>query len=289
MSQSFARPLSLGNVMSAGITLYRSHLKSYLGISIKAHLWGLIPVYGWAKFEALKAAIARHSYQELTHKPESLKITQDTLRPKLWGFWVIQLLINMILFGVQTVFNVGVQLLAVPMGTIFSDVDPVFRLTLFLLLSLIPLTMVLLFVMAYLWIVSRFFIPELPYAIEENLDLVKAIERSWNLTGGKPVWQIMLIICVIAVIITPLYIMAAIPPLFILFPAIALVSDPSVGTAGAVSFAVTLFFVVMLWVVLYLFVSACTLPLWQSLKAVIYYDIRVRKEGLGLTLRDRTN
>ncbi len=288
MTQRFARPLSLGNVMSAGITLYRSHLKSYLGISIKAHLWAFVPVYGWAKFETLKAAIARHAFQELVNEPEPLQTSQELLRPKLWGFWVIQFLVGMIFFGVQTVVNVGFQLLSIPLSAIFSEVDPRFSLPFVLLLSILPLTFFVLFILAYLWIVSRLFVPELPYAIEENLDLIKAIERSWKLTGGRSVWQIMLIICVIAVIITPLYILAIIPPFLVLFPVISMVSDPIAGTSQIVSAIAIVLLVLLIWLILYLFVSACVLPLWQALKAVIYYDIRVRKEGFGLTLGDRT-
>ncbi|TVP62599.1 MAG: hypothetical protein EA343_10290 [Nodularia sp. (in: Bacteria)] len=33
-------------------------------------------------------------------------------------------------------------------------------------------------------------------------------------------------------------------------------------------------------------VSALTLPLYQTIIAVIYYDLRSRREGLGLKLRD---
>jgi hypothetical protein len=29
------------------------------------------------------------------------------------------------------------------------------------------------------------------------------------------------------------------------------------------------------------------LPLWQTVKAAIYFDLRNRREGLGLELRDR--
>ncbi|MFB2736490.1 hypothetical protein [Umezakia ovalisporum] len=33
-------------------------------------------------------------------------------------------------------------------------------------------------------------------------------------------------------------------------------------------------------------ISAVTLPFYQTLTAVIYYDLRSRREGLGLKLRD---
>ncbi|MBD0311804.1 MAG: hypothetical protein ICV86_02640 [Microcoleus sp. T3-bin5] len=28
-------------------------------------------------------------------------------------------------------------------------------------------------------------------------------------------------------------------------------------------------------------------PFWQAMKAIVYYDLRSRKEGLGLQMRDR--
>jgi hypothetical protein len=27
------------------------------------------------------------------------------------------------------------------------------------------------------------------------------------------------------------------------------------------------------------------IPFWQSIKAVVYYDLRVRREGMGMNLR----
>jgi hypothetical protein len=35
--------------------------------------------------------------------------------------------------------------------------------------------------------------------------------------------------------------------------------------------------------------GALLIPFWQSIKAVIYYDLLTRKEGLGLELRDLTD
>jgi hypothetical protein len=32
--------------------------------------------------------------------------------------------------------------------------------------------------------------------------------------------------------------------------------------------------------------GALFLPFWQAIKAVIYYDLRSRREGLGLQMRD---
>lgn len=37
-------PLSVGNVVSAGLRIYRDHFKSYFGISLRATLWSFVPL-----------------------------------------------------------------------------------------------------------------------------------------------------------------------------------------------------------------------------------------------------
>nr|WP_290221056.1 hypothetical protein [Trichocoleus desertorum] len=57
--------------------------------------------------------------------------------------------------------------------------------------------------------------------------------------------------------------------------------DPSTTSAP-------LAFVISLLILGLSFVSgAIVMPFWQALKAVVYYDLRSRREGLGLKLRDR--
>ena len=43
----------------------------------------------------------------------------------------------------------------------------------------------------------------------------------------------------------------------------------------------------ILIVVLSIVSGALVTPFWQAMKAIIYYDLRSRKEGLGLKMRDR--
>ncbi|HEY9299991.1 MAG TPA: hypothetical protein VIQ31_27225, partial [Phormidium sp.] len=43
-SQSPIQPLSIGNVVSTGVRIYRSHLKSYLGLAVQASLWVMLPL-----------------------------------------------------------------------------------------------------------------------------------------------------------------------------------------------------------------------------------------------------
>jgi hypothetical protein len=46
-------------------------------------------------------------------------------------------------------------------------------------------------------------------------------------------------------------------------------------------------FVFLLYIILVQIVQVLVLPFWQSLKAVIYYDLRSRREGLDLRLDEQ--
>ncbi len=288
-SQHTVRPLSLGNVLSASFTLYRSHLQHYLGMSLKAHAWGLIPVYGWAKFHALRAAIAKNAFCDLMCQPESVKQSQDTLLPKMWGFFVIQLLLGVILFAAQIAFNVASNLLLLPFqfspgfDPSSSDVSALFIGLIGLLFSL---AFVLFFVL-YLWLAARLFVPEVAYAVEEETEMVQALERSWRLTRGKAAWQVVLMMCIVIVIVTPLYVMAFLPPLIVLVPAITAFSTSFESQQAIMRLVSTILLVIFLWILLFAGLAIVVMPMWQTLKAAIYYDVRVRQEGMGLELRDR--
>lgn len=291
-SQHTLRPLSLGNAISAGFTLYRSHLKPYLGMSLKAHAWGLIPVYGWAKFHMLGATIARNAYCELTNQPETVGQSQNNLISKMWGFFVIQLLLGVILFAVQIALNIVSNVLLIPFqfSPGFDPTDPATSAVVFAAIGILFFLLSAVFFVMYLWLVARLFVPEVAYAVEEETEMVQAIERSWRLTQGKAAWQIVLMMCLVIVIVTPLYFLAFVPPLLILIPFIGQIATSSVGyeDQSILNFMLTLLLVIFIWLVLFMVVAVMVMPLWQTLKATIYYDVRVRREGMGLELRDRT-
>jgi len=93
-SPSPIQPLSIGNVVSAGLRLYRSHLKSYFQLALKAYLWILVPVYGWAKFYAIAALISRLAFGELVNQPESVESGRRYVNSKLWQFLITALLMG---------------------------------------------------------------------------------------------------------------------------------------------------------------------------------------------------
>lgn len=261
--------LSVGNVVTAAFRLYRSHLKQYIGISFRAILWALIPIYGWAKLHSLNALISRLAFGELVNQPESLNNARNEIKPRLWNFFVAQFLVGLIAYPLNIIHSVLVNIFA----SILSDQTG--------LLSFVSIGLFLLYLFAYLWLYSRLFIPELPLAIEGNMSAGDAISRSWKLTKSYE-FKIMAIVTVAGLITLPLIGLASIP----LIAALLIIPNLIIN-ASSVSPNIGLFFgLIFFSILLFLIVGVFTNPFWQAVKAVIYYDLRTQKEGLGLTLRD---
>ncbi len=253
--------VSVGNVISAAVRIYRDHFKLYYGLAFTAYLWVLVPIYGWAKFSAISALISRLAYGEVIERPETVNEARSYVMPRMWSFLGAGLLVGLIYFGVALVPLLA-MILGQNSGGLFVSV----------LLSLFTPIVLLI---GIIWIFSRFFILEVPLAIENNVTATSAIGRSWKLTEGF----VLRIIGVVSVA-------------FLVTIPISIVVQIVINILQAVLSAVfptdsPIFFLSFLVVLALSFASgALLIPFWQAIKAVIYYDLRTRKEGLGLEIRD---
>ncbi|PLZ78691.1 DUF975 domain-containing protein [Fischerella thermalis WC217] len=274
-SPSPIEPLSLGNVITAGIRIYRSHLKDYFLLALKAYVWLLVPIYGWAKFYALSALISRLTFAELVNQPESISSGQRFVNSRIWQFLINILLMLLvgtgILIGVVIVFAIFGFLSAVLVGGLNQQAN----IGVYLMLGLLAFVVGILALVAVLWISTRFYLVEVPLAIEDNVDGTSTIARSWELTKGY-VWRIILISFVAFLITLAIQIVVQ-----IVSTIVQLVFTPLLEQNSGFGL---LFAVIIL--ALSFASGAVVLPFWQAIKAVIYYDLRSRKEGLGLKLRD---
>jgi len=276
--QSF-QPLSVGNVVSAGVRLYRSNLKRYLILVLRSYLWSFVPVYGWAKSVEISGRISRLAYQELINQPETLTEAYQKTDRQILNFLVAGLLMGLINLGLVIAFFVGygvfsvLSFLVVAGFTRGAATDAV-GVVVSLFVGLAFLVFLLVAFLIWLRIFSRLFIYEVPLAIEEGLDGASTIGRSWTLTKGS-VGRVQLIVLVAGLITY----MVLSPATFLMFLFIGVTSsNPDDPTAG-------LFFLLFYGAIL--LGSALIHPFWQAIKAVVYYDLRSRREGLGLELRDR--
>ncbi|WP_017316402.1 glycerophosphoryl diester phosphodiesterase membrane domain-containing protein [Mastigocladopsis repens] len=275
-SPSPIQPLSLGNVVSAGLRLYRSHLKDYFLLALKAYVWLLVPVYGWAKFYALSALISRLAFGELVNQPESMTSAQRFVNSRLWQFFVTMLLMFLLSVGI----GVGAFILFIIFGFLSSvllgGIGQQGNTSAYAVLSLLIIVVSIVGLVAVLWLLTRFFLVDVPLAIEDNVDGTSTIGRSWELTQGY-FWRVFLILFVAFLITIPIQVIVQIITTIIQLVFTSLLEQDS--------FVFRLIF--FLLVMALSFVSgALILPFWQTIKAVVYYDLRSRREGLGLKLRD---
>jgi hypothetical protein len=268
------QPLSVANVVTAGLRIYRSHFKSYFQLAVKAYLWVLVPVYGWAKFLALSGLLSRLTFGELVNQPESVEAGNRYVNSKLWQFLSTALLMFLLGLGVVITFAI---LVAIFSG-IFVGLATGGNTTVIGITVLIAASAVIAFTIGVFWLMTRFLVVEVPLVIEDNVvNATSTIDRSWELTKGY-VWRILGISFVAYLITLPIQIAVQVVGSIIqvVFALFWERNSPAFGV---------LFAVIILG--LTLLSGAVILPFWQAIKAVIYYDLRMRREGLGLKLRDR--
>ncbi|MBW4449913.1 MAG: DUF975 domain-containing protein [Spirirestis rafaelensis WJT71-NPBG6] len=274
-SPSPIQPLSLGNVVSAGMRLYRSHLKSYLKLAFNAYAWIFVPIYGWAKCGAILALISRLAFGELVEQPESIEQGRRIVNSRMWQFFIMGLLMFAINIGLLIPFSIFIGIVTFFLaGSIAAGVT--LSPTIILAVSLLTLILILVFFVAFLWVQARFFVVEVPLAIEDNVDGTSTIGRSWELTKGHT-WRIVAILFVGYLITIPIQIPFTIVST-IIQAALASLAQENSGYAVLSQ---------LLSLIIGLISAALIVPFWQSIKAVVYYDLRSRREGMGLKLRDR--
>lgn len=265
-------PLSIGNVVSAGLRLYRSHLKTYLQLALFAHLWILVPIYGWAKYAAISGLISRLVFGELISQPESVKTARSQINSRLWSFlrvafqvWFSLVLVYLglaILGGILT--GILALILGVILGTAGVGIGTALGVILIVGIVLLGLT----------WFYSRWMIAEVPIAVEEGVNGGESVARSWELTKGY-VFRIQGVVLVAFVVSFPIV------ALFSYLPQIFLLRVEQ----GSTTYWIFYFISLLISLVGGIFV----MPFWQSIKAVLYCDLRSRREGFGLHLRARTS
>lgn len=282
------QPLSVGNVVSAAVRLYRSNLKRYLILVLRSILWSFVPIYGWAKSIEIAGRISRLAYQELIDQPETLTEAYQKTKPQIWNFLLAGFLMGLIQIGLAIAFLIVNLILNVLAALLFSAIGSA-RATdsigavLGILIALAFLGFILAAFFVWLRVFSRLFIYEVPLAIEDRLDGSSTIGRSWTLTKGS-VGRIQIIILV-AGLITSVILS---PASFLLVAFITAIFSQSgdIATANdSIANAIIVLFYGFYAAIL--LGNALILPFWQAIKAVVYYDLRSRREGLGLNLRDR--
>lgn len=278
------QPLTIGNVVNIGLKLYRANFKLYSQLALTAHLWLFVPIYGWAKFYGIAALISRLAFGSLISQPESINAAKRNTYRRMWSLLVLGISVFIIplifaclwltlfflLFGIiYAILSVilGINLPPLPQdGNFFESwVSAAIFLPIAIAVYLSPL-----------WHYSRLFITDLTLVMEDNSNPFKAIKQSWELTKGLRM-RLITIILISFSITFPIWIIV-----WRVFGEIVrllsynflryLIEDRSIRVT-----LITIFLTIVTGVII--------MPFWQTIKAVVYYDIRCRSESLDLQLR----
>ena len=266
------KPLSVGDVVSAGLRIYRDNFKKYFKLALIGYLWIFVPIYGWAKFSAMMGVIARLAFKEVSEEPESVRDAQRYVNPRKWNFFVAGLLVSLIISGACIPYLMMFGIFFTIIGMMFSGASP--GVVGIILNAVLVIAAILVFVFGMIWLISKLFLVELPLAIEDNANASSTIGRSWQLTKGS-VGRIQLIVFLVFLICIPISLVSNIVGVILQFTIGAAMENlPGLALLGG------LFYLAFIFAC-----AALLIPIWQSVKAVIYYDLRMRREGMGINLR----
>jgi len=282
-SYALRQQLSIGNVVNVSFHLYRAHLKLYSKLALTAHLWLFVPIYGWAKFYAISALISRLAFNELSCQQESISAVRNPINRQMWNFLVTAILVIIIsllgMFMLLIFFSLVGRLLIALLTSIlgYSPVTSSGELFKDWLYTGIVMPFAIAVCLSPLWFYSRFFIIDLILLREGKISSLRAIDQSWELTKGFRNRLIGIII--LSFLVT--------------FPMLIIVWEGLNRVLSFISYNILRHYitnhsvrVTLLIITLTLVTGVIIMPFWQTIKAVAYYDICSRREGLDLKLRD---
>ncbi|MGA9380936.1 MAG: hypothetical protein WBV73_19395 [Phormidium sp.] len=260
------------------VFIYQKPNYSILGLIIP--IWFVLLLYCSAKSLVNSAVLSRLAFGELISQPENEQTAYNYVNRRIWQFLLLTILsfllfiaicIALIIFGII----VGVIAASILMVVFGGSIEENELAT--LVLGLIIIVILLAIISALTWFFSRLMIVDVALAIEPEINAVSAISRSWHLTKGNAL-RIILILTVGFLITMPIYIITQIADF-----AVQPIIDIFITQKSPEYFVISYIEVYIIGLLGDLFV----LPLWQGITAIIYCDLRSRKEGLGLPLPDR--
>jgi hypothetical protein len=270
------RQLSVGDVINISIQLYRSNLKLYLGLALVAHLWLLVPLYGWAKFYTISGLISRLTFNQLLDRTENLSSVQSQLNRRSIGFAIAGFFVFIMCWLGSIVLAYVVTLFILLVLALFSFVLKANLVTSFMGLpeGLIGFIIVTSALLLGFWLNSRLWLTELPLATEPSVNFWKSIKSSCKLTK-KSCNYIQGIILIAFITSLPILTIAWIGLIYAL--GLVVYIFPKEAISDSV-------FALLVLIVVNSVAGIITMPFWQSAKAVAYYEIRCRQEGWDLKL-----
>ncbi|MGK7911293.1 MAG: hypothetical protein AB4050_07400 [Synechococcus sp.] len=241
-----------------------SNLILGLAIFASAIAWLGFYLFSFAKFLANSALISKLTFNILANSTESPRQSTESIKGKTWAFFRIAfysfmtflliyifswILGGILVFTVTTILELSNSgEVAVAMGFIGS--------------SVIYFLAVLCFLA---WLFSRWFVPEVALAVEDISGAVDSLSRSWDLSKSS-VFKLIVVAFIGWLITTPITVAISLLPIIV---------------TGGFDTSTTMYqSIAVLASILNAVVSIAILPFWQTIKGVLYYDLRAQAREL---------
>jgi hypothetical protein len=210
------------------------------------------------------------AFGELVNQPESVAIANRHIEPRLWSFLRVAFQVGISIFAVYIILAIAGFIILVLIGFILGILLGTSALAIAPVIGAVVMAIVLL--LGLTWFYARWVIAEVPLAVEENINGSDSVDRSWELTKTS-VFRIQGVVIVAFLVTLPIL------GLFNYLPSIYLTRLEQGSTMYWTVYSIS--------IITSLIAGILVMPFWQAIKAVIYFDLRSRREGLGLQLRDR--
>ncbi len=221
-----------------------------------------ILLFAIARYTASGGLLSRQMFRVLQQQEEAIAEARQAVFPRVWVFarsliWsaIVMLASYIVLGALAYLVYLGIATLLVVLPGLKVSPQTSFTLGAVFLIGI--LLLVLLFVLALYYVAARLALVDVVLALETQVTGIGAVGRSWQLTQGAA-WRTLTVLFIGSVVTTPAAILSSILNTISVIPVVGLV------------FGVAVF------------------PFWQSIKAVLYYDLRSRKEGINFDLEAPT-
>ena len=237
--------------------------------------------YAAAKSLTNMAAISRLAYNQLTFSTDPPATVCDRLNQYKWSFLRIPIGQGFLFLGITIGVSIFTSIVAIAIpAAVLTAIDPFEAgaepsLVAGILLFLVSMAYLIAILFVYLWFAGRWLCADTILAVEEKPGAFRNIGRSWDLSATYALRVISIAIVALAVTFPVTAILNYLPTI-------------SLGLAGVFLSPIILSSLTFLSYIPALLGSILTIPLWQAAKAVIYYDLRARQEGLDLQLSYRS-
>ena len=246
MRKSASNPigtLSVGNVINAAISVYKSNFRDFFSLALRSVGWlvlaiiGLIPVVmiattlnnngvtvlagvAWlsglifclSKSMTSRGVVSRMAYQQLINQPESLSSASNELANSNWKFLGLALWLGLFMTGV-TILGYIALLVGVGIGVAVSmNIQNILG---YLIAGIFFIAGTVAFIWILMHFYSSWFVAELPIAVEKCPGGLDAIGRSRQLSTSFSS-RILMVILVAFLIVIPLNVVASIPAIAVI-------------------------------------------------------------------------